>query len=292
MTPPEVPAVRLTAPWLLLGAALLAAAATATNTAALAQDSPRIVGRLAPAKGLTAVAAVDRKTRKRVVGKVVDAATGRFAVAGLVTGTTYDLQLDFGPARRLEGINLNVPRSDYVEEQPLSDDDYKTIREKVLRLNKFEDTVEILVIQGNIQHAAILITKLRTRPFFGSKPGEIIWRAELWHFERPEETWLKRRDELFTVLYRERMQRRRYDARSVTFDPRLGGIRVTSKQPRVDLGRVAAPTAGTGVRLRGVKEPLGKAAAQAKDKAKDKAKGKAKNKTKDRAAAKEPQRQE
>lgn len=206
-----------------------------------------------PARGLTAVAAIDRKAKRRVVGKIVDAAGGRFAVAGLTAGRRYDLQLVFGPARRLEGINLKVPRSDYVEEQPLAAEDVKVIREKVMRLNKFEDVVDILVIQGNIQHAAILINKLRTRPFFGSKPGEIIWRAELWHFERPEETWLKRRDELFTVLYRERMPRVRYVQRSVTFDAALGGIEISSKRPRVDLGRVVAPSAKVGVRLRNEK---------------------------------------
>ena len=138
----------------------------------------------------------------------------------------YDLLVDFGARCRLEGINLKVPRSDYVEEQPLSADDIKVINTKVRRLNKFEDEVQILTIQGNIQHAAILITKLRTRPFFGSKPGELIWRAELWHFERPEETWLKRTDELFTVLYRQRMQKSRYVQKAVTFDGSLGGISV------------------------------------------------------------------
>ena len=64
-----------------------------------------------------------------------------------------------------------------------------------------------MAIQGNIQHAVILVNKLRTKEFYAAKPGEIIWRAELWHFERPEETWLKVQDEMFIVMYRERIQR-------------------------------------------------------------------------------------
>lgn len=215
------------------------------------QLTPRITGVVTPARGLTAVAVIERKTRKRVTGKIVDPGTGRFAVAGLAAGKIYDLQIDFGANCRLEGINLKVPRSDYVEEQPLAPEDIQVITTKVNRLNKFEDEVRILTIQGNIQHAAIVISKLRTRPFFGSKPGELIWRAELWHFERPEETWLKRTDELFTVLYRERMQKSRYVQKAVTFDGRLGGISVSSKQPRVELGRIAAPSIKPGVRLRG-----------------------------------------
>ena len=222
-----------------------------------AQATPRITGVVTPAKGLSAVAVIERKTRKRTTGKIVDAATGRFAVAGLAVCKIYDLQLDFGPQTRLEGINLKVPRSDYVEEQPLVAEDIEVITKKVKKLNKFEDEIRILTIEGNIQHAAILISKLRTRPFFGSKPGELIWRAELWHFERPEETWLKRTDELFTVLYRERMQRSRYIQKSVTFDGRLGGISVSSKLPRVELGRIAAPSSKPGVRLRGAKAAPG-----------------------------------
>ena len=222
----------------------------AVGGSAAAQNSPRIVGQVQPANGLTAVAAVDRQSKKRLTGKIVDAAKGRFAVAGLTLDRTYDLQLDFGLQRRLEGINLTVPRSDYVEEQPLAAEDLKVIRKKVLRLNKFEDEVEIMTIQGNIQHAAILINKLRTRPFFGSKPGEVIWRAELWHFERPEETWLKSQDELFTVLYRERMQRSRYVKKALIFDSRLGGLRVSSKRPRIDLGRIVAPATKLGGQLR------------------------------------------
>ncbi len=239
------------------GLPLLLAVVLGAPGQVVAQVTPRITGLVSPAKGLTAVAAIERKTRKKFVGKIVDAKTGRFAVAGLAEGRIYDLQVDFGPWCRLEGINLKVPRSDYVEEQPLATEDIKVINTKVKRLNKFEDDVRILTIQGNIQHAAILITKLRTRPFFGSKPGELIWRAELWHFERPEETWLKRRDELFTVLYRERMQKSRYVQKSVTFDGSLGGIAVTSKNPRVELGRIAAPSTKPGVRLRGAKEGSG-----------------------------------
>ena len=92
-----------------------------------AQATPRITGVVTPAKGLSAVAVIERKTRKRTTGKIVDAATGRFAVAGLAVGKIYDLQLDFGPQTRLEGINLKVPRSDYVEEQPLVAEDIEVI---------------------------------------------------------------------------------------------------------------------------------------------------------------------
>jgi hypothetical protein len=161
----------------------------------------------------------------------------------------YDCLIDF-KGGRLEGVNLKVPHSDYEEEQPLSKEDVETIKTKVRGLNKFEDVVEILSVTGNIQHAAVLINKVRTQPFINSQPGEVIWRAELWHFERPEETWVKVQDELFLVLYRERIQKKEYDKKCITFDAALGGLQLTQKQLSVDLGAVKLPSIKPGVRLR------------------------------------------
>jgi hypothetical protein len=205
----------------------------------------------ASAGEINSVAAINRTDGKRLPGKV-DPATGGFEIKGLPVSATYDLIIDFAGAR-LEGINLKVPPSDYVEEQPLSEEDIETIREKAKRMNKFEDVVEIRTIQGNIQHAAVLLNKLRTRPFFGSKPGEVIWRAELWHFERPEETWVKVQEELAIVLYRERIQSSAYKAKSHTFDQTLGGIELTSQQPTIDLGKIKPPIAKKGVHFRASK---------------------------------------
>lgn len=211
-----------------------------------------ISGVLDPSAGeATSIAAVNRADGKKIPGKI-DAATNSFQLSGLLLDASYDLIIDFAGAR-LEGINLKVPRSDYVEEQPLSEEDIETIRDKAKRMNKFEDVVEIRTIQGNIQHAAVLLNKLRTRPFFDSKPGEVIWRAELWHFERPEETWVKVQEELAIVLYRERIQSSVYKAKSHTFDQTLGGIKLTSDQPTIDLGKIKPPIAKKGIHFRAAK---------------------------------------
>jgi hypothetical protein len=196
----------------------------------------------------TAVTAVDRSTGKRFTGKVAD---GRFRIDDLPIAGTYDVIIDFDGGR-LEGVNMKVPRSDYEKEQPLSHEDIQTIKEKVLSLNQFEDIVQVLAIDGNIQHAAILVNKLRTKPFYESKPGEIIWRPELWHFERPEQTWTKVQDELFVILYRERIQKSAFAKKSVTFDCSLGGVRFSEAATAVDLGMIALPESKPGVRYRGV----------------------------------------
>lgn len=206
-----------------------------------------ITGAIPAGKTLSKVVAIDRESSKKYPG-TIDAAKGRFAINELPEGT-YDCVLDFGDAR-LEGVSFQVPASDYEEEQPLTDEDIAVIKAKVLSMNKFEDQVEIMAIQGNIQHAVILLNKLRTKEFYAAKPGEVIWRAELWHFERPEETWLKVQDEMFIVLYRERIQRGEYDKKSVTFDPQLGGLKITNANLRIDLGAIDPPVEKRGVRLR------------------------------------------
>ncbi|HKB38113.1 MAG TPA: hypothetical protein VKD72_16825 [Gemmataceae bacterium] len=200
---------------------------------------------------VTAVTAINRADDKKYPGKI-DAKTGQFTIAGLPLGATYDILLDAGTAR-LEGVNLKVPRSDYEEEQPLSKDDIKTIKAKALELNQFEDRVEVMAVVGNIQHAAVILNKLRTRAFVNSNEGEVIWRLEVWHFEKPDDAWFKVQDELFQVLYRERIQKKDFDKKSLTLDPSLGGIKLTEKQPKADMGKVALPSKETGIRLRPIK---------------------------------------
>lgn len=226
--------------------------------AVAASEVGSITGAVEEGAPIAAVTAIDRAGGKRFAG-TTEAATGKFRIDNLPLGQTYDVIIDFQPEAasklslwRLEGVNMKVPRSDYEQEQPLSDDDIATIKEKVRSMNKFEDVVEILAVEGNIQHAAMLVNKLRTKPFYGSKPGEVIWRPELWHFERPDDTWVKVQDELFVILYRERIQESAFDKKSVTFDSALGGVKLTDSVSTIDLGTVTLPDAKPGIRYRGV----------------------------------------
>jgi hypothetical protein len=222
----------------------------------IAADTGAIQGNIDKAKLVKAVVAVDRTNDKKFPGKV-DAQTGRFTIDGLPLEAAYDCVIDLEGAR-LEGVNLRVPRSDFEEEQPLSDEDRKALKESVARLNQFEDKVEVLAIQGNIQHAAVIINKLRTKPFINSQPGEVVWRLELWHFEKPDETWVKVQDELFLVLYRERLQKKDFEKKALTLDGALGGLQVTKEKPTLDVGGVQLPSNEPGIRLRSEKSSRAK----------------------------------
>ncbi|MBI1917161.1 MAG: hypothetical protein HYS12_20845 [Planctomycetes bacterium] len=227
----------------LLTACLLSAPARA--------EKGTITGTVDKAAQVTAVTAINRADDKKYPGKI-DPKTGQFTVADLPLGNTYDVLVDAGAAR-LEGVNLKVPRSDYEEEQPLTKDDIKSIKAKALELNQFEDKVEVMTVVGNIQHAAVILNKQRTKAFVNSNEGEVVWRLEVWHFEKPDEAWFKVQDELFQVLYRERLQKKDFDKKALTLDPSLGGIKLTQKKPKVDVGKVALPFRETGIRLRPIK---------------------------------------
>lgn len=213
----------------------------------LAVETGTILGSVDRSAEVTEVRAIDREANKVFKG-TVDRETGKFRITGLPLGASYDCIID--GVSRLEGISLKVPRSDFEEEQPLSKDDIATLTKAGKQLSPFEDQVEVMTVVGNIQHAVVLLNKLRTKPFNESKPGEVVWRLERWRFEKPEETWVKVQDELFTVLYRERLQQSEFDKKTLTLDPALGGLKVTAKDNVVDLGKITLPDKKPGIWLR------------------------------------------
>jgi hypothetical protein len=220
-----------------------------------AEPTGAITGLVDKPERVTAVAAIDRtsgKVDKKFAGKI-DSKTGRFTIDGLPLRNAYDVVIDCDSSR-LEGVDLSVKRSDYEEEQPISKEDLEAIDKSCRSLNKFEDKLDVLAIRGNIQHAAVVVNKLKFHPFVNSSPGEVIWRLELWHFQKPDETWIKTQDEQFCVFYRQRMQKSEYDKKSIVLDPSLGGHRPIERKSTVDIGKIELPTAEPGIRLRAEKD--------------------------------------
>jgi hypothetical protein len=215
-----------------------------------AAEKGAITGTVVTPKGVTAVTAIDRGDEQDKTYKgTIDAKTGKFTIADLPVGRTYDVLIDAG-AVRLQGVNLKVPASDFEEEMPLTKADITAIKKICKNLNKFENEVEVMVVRGNCQHAAAILNKKRTTPFYESKPGEMIWRLEVWRFEKPEDDWLKSQEELGVVLYRERLQKSAFEKKAVTLDPSLGGVELTAKEKTKDVGKVTMPDGKAGIRLR------------------------------------------
>jgi hypothetical protein len=77
---------------------------------------------------------------------------------------------------------------------------------------------------------------------------------ELWHYERPEETWFKSQDELSIVLHRERLERSRYDEKCLILDPHMGGLVPTEEAPEIKLGKIVIPENKPGINVRNCEE--------------------------------------
>jgi hypothetical protein len=216
---------------------------------ALATPTGAITGKVDRGVAVTSIVAIDRDASDKRYPAVLDAKTGQFVIKDLPVGATYDVIIQTKEAI-LEGVNIKVPHSDYEEEQALTKEDIEAVKKISADLNKFENKIDVLGVFGNIQHAAVVLNKLRTEAFYESKPGEVIWRLEVWRFEKPEDHWVKRSDELATVHYRKRCHKDVYAKVSVTLEPALGGIELTEKQPQAKLDLVKLPDATPGVRLR------------------------------------------
>jgi len=211
-----------------------------------AAETGAINGRIDRPERVKAINVVDRGSGQKYSASIER--SGRFRVPGLPLDKAYDLLIDCGRLQ-VEGVSLNVPRSDYEEEQPLTGEDVATLKKLTRSLNQFENHVDVLAVRGNSQHAAVLVNKLRTEAFVNSPSGEVIWRLELWHFERPDEHWIKVQDELFIVLHRERIQRSVYERHALVLDPGLGGLTPTAAHPAINVSLVKLPEATPGVRL-------------------------------------------
>ncbi|HBI45870.1 MAG TPA: hypothetical protein DDY78_23900 [Planctomycetales bacterium] len=215
----------------------------------IAAETGTITGTVDKPADVTKLMAINRGDDKRFPGEI-DAKTGAFTIKNLPLGATYDLLFEIGADMKLEGVNLSVPHSDYEVEQPMTKEDVEAITEAAKSLNQFENNIEVMTVLGNIQHAAVVLNKTRTTSFVNQAPGEMIWRMEVWQFEKPDETWIKNQDDLFVVLHRERLQKADFDKKALTLDPALGGVGLSEKQANVELGKVVLPSKERGIRLR------------------------------------------
>ena len=173
--------------------------------------------------------------------------------SGLPVPAVFDLKFVFERGH-VEGWNTSVPESDYVEEIPLEDVARQALIEKINRAPSvrkgFFDSVAILDMAGNIQHAAVLLHQLRRRAFVGGNytPGEWVWRVERMQYENPtEDQWAPYQEQPFYALVRRRLMPRAYQALHVTYARHLGGIVLTTDQPTIDLGTIQVPTPTPGV---------------------------------------------
>ena len=218
-----------------------------------AADTGSIVGTLEKPDTVKSVSAVLRDDPPVTYPGKLDLKTGQLTIPGLPIDKSYDLIVDLTSGARLEGVNMRVKKTDFKDEDPpLIQADEAKLKEITKGLSKFEDVHDFLAVGGNAQHAAVVMSKVRTKPFYESKPDEVVWRLEVWFYEREEldDPWVKEQDTLFIIHYRERLQKADFDKKAITLDPKLGGLRPTAGDAKIDLGKVELPDGKPGIRLR------------------------------------------
>jgi len=241
---------------------VLLASALVTTTSARAGT---IRASVETKEAIKRVWAIQRRARRLTTskGKVHDvglygyphegrAEGNEIVVENLPVPGRYDLKLQTESGGIIAGWDAAVPPSDYVGDPPLEEESRRKILEKLSDedFSAFADRMWVLDIQGNIQNAAVLVMKLRTRPFVGGgyKPGEWVWRVERWQWENPEEhTWVPYRKRPFYALVRERLYKKQYQAKRVIFARELGGIGLTEERQTIYLKGVKVPRPVLGI---------------------------------------------
>lgn len=165
----------------------------------------------------------------------------------------YDLRIELADGAIIHGWNANVPPSDYVGDPALEPDQVSELLERQGddEFTAFFDHAQVLDIQGNVQHATLLVAQLRRRPFVGGgyQQGEWIWRVDRWQWQDPwEHNWTPDQQRPFYALVRQRVFEDQFNALQWRFARHLGGFELSPDAPTLELDPFVLPTGGAGVR--------------------------------------------
>jgi len=200
-------------------------------------DVGRLVGRIIAPKGqrIVAIKALCREEGKDYRPSSWDARSGRFVFEKLPGDACYDIQLVTDSGRRLEGINL-----DYVDARLLriadkrreqlglppeaghkfTQADARELAKYVEDMKDFMDVRRVLYIRGHGRRATLLVELVRTRRFHARSNAEVIWRIELWYFERGRAGW-RRVGGVERVVERRRLSAEQWSKLHVEYFPEL-----------------------------------------------------------------------
>ncbi len=221
-------------------AAVCVAACIAALT--LKEDTPTasppgkgdVAGAVTPAEKVQRLLAVSRVTGKTYHPKSFEKKTGKFVFKNLPGDATYDLVLRCRDGRSIEGIDLEFTDARLLRlaarrrkelrlppEPPhkFSRRDAEELLKFVRDMKDFMEIRRVLYLQGQGRRATMLLELMRTREFYSSK-GTVIWRVELWYFQRTGGGWEKLANQE-RVLRRERTTPQRWRKIHVEYYPRL-----------------------------------------------------------------------
>jgi len=196
-----------------------------------------ITGKIIASRGQTIalVQAICRENGKVYSPSTWDIESDRFAFDDLPGDANYDIRLVTASGRRMEGIDLsfvdarllamaNQRRKDLAlpieTHASFTRTDTQHITEYVRRMKGFADFRRIIYIHGHGRRATVLVELIRDRRFHSRKDGELIWRMELWYFERRRGGWT-RLDNVERVIERRRLSAEDWRKLHIEYLPEL-----------------------------------------------------------------------
>ncbi len=207
--------------WIILVVAVGGVALLGSLAALVAQDGKvapppirppkvgRVAGAIKPGQDVRSLQLVSRQTGKAYQTGQRDPVTGKFLFNGLPGDAAYDLIVEHTDGRRIEGIDLSFVDARLLRlaaarrkqlglppevNRPFSQADTDALLRFVADMTDFMDTRRVLYLQGHGKRATMLVELLRTREFVASK-DDVIWRVELWYFEKHAGGWQRVRNQ-------------------------------------------------------------------------------------------------
>ena len=170
---------------------------------------------------------VTRLRVKEIRGKF-SPKTGKFVISRLKDGD-YSLRVRLKGGGMIDGAPMKLDEEEE-SDRPLTDEDREAIKDFIVNYPvSFCDVFRPVSIQGNGEFARVIVEKIRHRDYHSGRKGDIVWRMEVWKFEKQTGAWV-RCQHGWLVLARERVPRTmKHDTFKNlrwSFDPKAAGLAI------------------------------------------------------------------
>jgi hypothetical protein len=186
---------------------------------------------------LASLRAVSRVSRKSFPPTSFDATSGQFEFADLPGDARYDVCFRARDGREVEGVDLDFVDQRLLrlahlrrrrmgipdlQEPAFESEDAEELVRWVREMDDFMEQRRVLYVAGQGRRATLLVESMRTRSFHASESDEVIWRVELWYFEKHPGGWDRLANQE-RLLRRLRTQREPWSTVSLEYYPSLSG---------------------------------------------------------------------
>jgi len=199
-------------------------------------ENGNIAGTISAGKyALSTIEACCRDTSLRYKPVFWNTSDGRFEFAGLPGDAIYDIRVTTADGSIFEGADMSMPdwrleelaaaRRDFLNmpQQPLlpfTISDAEEITKLVSDTKGFADITRVMIIKGHGRFAAALVELIRTGRVAGVKSGNVIWRTDIWYFERTGNAW-RRMDNQERTIERLVTEPSKLAGITAAFDPKM-----------------------------------------------------------------------